>query len=164
MKRAAPAKEPPGRKSAGAKGAKGKSAGQPARGGPRPWQAASRRLRDHFRRNAAIVTLMLEEARRIRPGWTPEELEAAGQSFFAALAIRLEDPKIWAMTQRLALQRDQLAFQREKFREQLRSKLELGLDALAQAFLDHPAALKLFRKARAMLPEATCESPSTEAE
>jgi len=153
MKRAAPAKEPPGRKSAGAKGAKGKSAGQPARGGPRPWQAASRRLRDHFRRNAAIVTLMLEEARRIRPGWTPEELEAAGQSFFAALAIRLEDPKIWAMTQRLALQRDQL-----------RSKLELGLDALAQAFLDHPAALKLFRKARAMLPEATCESPSTEAE
>lgn len=111
------------------------------------------RLRRLFRQNASIAELMIEESRRINPDWTDEELQAAGQSFFSAMALNGQNPRIWVAIQRLALQRDQLALSRERFKEQLRSKLALGLDAVARAFLGHPTAMDLYRRARAMIQE-----------
>jgi hypothetical protein len=112
------------------------------------------RLGRVMRENAATVEAMVHGLRRIKPDWTEEDLQAAGQFFFSAMAVRVKDPRIWVMIQRLALQRDQLAFSRERFKEQLRSKLALGLDAVARAFLNHPAAMDLYRQARALIQEA----------
>jgi hypothetical protein len=111
------------------------------------------RLRRAMCDNAVTADAVIEGLRRDNPRWTEGELQAAGQSFFSAMALRVGDPAIWVMIQRLALQRDQLALSRERFKEQLRSKLALGLDAVARGFLNHPAAMELYRRARAMLQE-----------
>ena len=121
-------------------------------------QAAQRkRLVTRLCGSAALIEELLATLRRWCPNWPAEEVERLGQVLFLGLAARTDSPETWAATRRLALERDTLAFQREKFRVQSRSKLELGLEAVAQAFAGHPEALALYRQARALLgdPDAT---------
>jgi hypothetical protein len=48
-----------------------------------------------------------------------------------------------------------LEFDREKFKESLRTKLEAGLDAVAAAFKGNTEAMKLYQQARAMISRET---------
>ena len=112
---------------------------------------SSYRLAQQLRANESTVEKLLEEFKRAKPDATPEEIRAAGQSFFSALALQQQDPKIWAMTQSLALKREELEFDREKFKAAIKSKLEAGLDELAAAFRANPEAMDLYNQARALV-------------
>jgi len=147
-----------GRRSRGGREPRGKTG---AKNGTQPGAAKARRAREQlrtwFRENASATEALIDEVRGLRPDWTAGELEVVGQAFFLALAVRSGDATTWVTTQRLALQREKLAFEREKFQQQSRTKLALGLDAVAQAFIQHPAALALFRQARALVGEGALE-------
>jgi hypothetical protein len=71
-------------------------------------------LQQQLRRNETVVETLLEHLRSQGTGWTAEQLEQAGQAFFAALALAQQDVRAWAMTQRLALQREQLRLGRDR--------------------------------------------------
>ena len=120
-------------------------------------RARDQRLAADLEQCARTIDLLLALVKEMKPDWTPEQLEVLGQTCFLALAIRSKNPQTWAMTQRLSLQREQLALQREKFHYQSRTRLALGLDAVARAFSDHPGALALYRQARALVTEAAGE-------
>lgn len=79
---------------------------------------SSWRLQQTLRRNEATVETLLEDFRKAKPDASLEEIRSVGQSFFSALALQEQDPKIWAMTQGLALKRDELELSRKKFQRE----------------------------------------------
>ena len=122
------------------------------------WLAAQR-LRQQLRFNAAAVQTMIHEvqsgSKANRRKWDPEEVQRVGQAFFSEMAMQQQDPNIWNMTQRLALIKERLGIEQAKFKESLRSKLRLGLDAVAEAFRENPQAMTLYKQARAMIEAET---------
>lgn len=104
------------------------------------------RVKAHLREQA--VEAMLEEERRDNPTVTDAELFTKGQRWFARMALADEDAKTWTSVQALSLERD-------RFREQVRGKLEAGLDAVAEAFSKSPEAMELYQRARKMIQEVT---------
>jgi hypothetical protein len=111
------------------------------------------RLGAQLRRNESTVETVLREIKN--PDWTPDQVQRAGQAFFSALALDQQDPKGWFLTQQLALKKEQLAFDQARFKEGLRTKLQAGLDAVAEAFKDNVPAMELYRQARAMVNKET---------
>lgn len=71
------------------------------------------RLSRQLAANASTVDLLLSKYRENNPNATAEEIRVIGQSFFSALALQQQDPKVWAMTQSLDLKREHLTLQRE---------------------------------------------------
>lgn len=61
----------------------------------------------------------------------------------------------WA---RLQTKQTEVALAQEKFRTALKSKIEAGLDELAEAFKANPEAMDLYRQARDLIAKATTES------
>ncbi len=108
-----------------------------------------------LRRNEAAVETMVSHLRTEHPDWTPAQVQELGQAFFSGLAIEQQDPKGWFLTQQLALKKEQLAFDRDRFKEALRTKLQSGLDAVADAFRGNTQAMDLYRQARALVDKET---------
>jgi hypothetical protein len=83
------------------------------------WQ----RLQESLQANENTVAALMDWYRERHPDTGAEELSALGQAFFSALALRLQDPKVWTAIQHLGLKRRQLDLDREKL-ELLRRKAE----------------------------------------
>ena len=127
--------------------------------GPLSRWLTCQRLRQQLRLNEAAVQLLLKSVRSAAQSkgckWDEDQLQRAGQAFFSAMALAQQDPRIWNMTQRLALAKEQLALEQSKLKESLRTKLRLGLEAVAQAFRDNPQAMLLYEQARALIDAET---------
>jgi hypothetical protein len=108
-------------------------------------------LQQQLVKNANTVEALLEEYKAANPNCTPEQIQAVGQSFFTALALQQQDPKQWFLTQQLALKRQQLEFDREKFKEALRTKLESAFNELATACKGNAEALQHIKTARELI-------------
>jgi hypothetical protein len=117
------------------------------------------RLRRQLRLNGAAVQTLVETFQSVSEAegqeWDAEQIQRLGQAFFSAMAVQQQDPRIWNMTQRLALQKEQLTFEQSKFKESLRTKLQMGLEALAEAFRETPPAMRLYEQARALIDTET---------
>ncbi|MGO8675115.1 MAG: hypothetical protein ACLQVX_04500 [Limisphaerales bacterium] len=117
------------------------------------------RMRDQMRVNQAATETLIKSVRSASKSkgckWDEEEVQRAGQAFFSAMAMERQDPRIWNMTQRLALVKEQLALEQSKLKESLRTKLRMGLDAVARAFQDNPQAMMLYEQARALIDAET---------
>jgi len=100
-------------------------------------------------RQAAVAdyAALVRNLRAAKPAWTPDEVRQAAQAFFEALALDRQETRLWALTQRLDLRRAQLELTTAKHKESRRSKLRMGLDAVAEAFRHHPEAHKLYEQA-----------------
>jgi hypothetical protein len=72
-------------------------------------------LRQQLSRNQSTVQTLLSNLHRFDPSYTPGQIQELGQAFFTALALEQQDPKAWAMTQRVGLDREQLQLQRDRF-------------------------------------------------
>jgi hypothetical protein len=72
-------------------------------------------LRQQLSRNEQTVESVLDQLKRTRPDLTEEDLFAAGQSFFSALAIEQRDTKGWKRTQDLRMKRELVRLERQKF-------------------------------------------------
>jgi len=72
-------------------------------------------LRQQLRSNETTVEQLMAELAKENPSWSPERIQEIGQSFFTAMALQAQDPKQWFFIQKLALQKQQLAFERDKF-------------------------------------------------
>jgi hypothetical protein len=86
---------------------------------------------------------------------TPDQIQAIGQAFFTLMAIEQQDPKAWFLMQQIQLRKQRLAFHETRWREALRTKLEYGLDAVAESLKANPQAMELWRQARAMIEKET---------
>ncbi|MHB8520718.1 MAG: hypothetical protein ACYDH9_08160 [Limisphaerales bacterium] len=75
-------------------------------------------LQRQLEKNASTVETLLHSLQVTRPDWTPDRVQAAGQAFFSALAMEQKDVKGWVLTQKLGLERDQLALDQEKFQRE----------------------------------------------
>ena len=109
------------------------------------------RLRHRCAQNRNSVGALIQELRSARPAWTPDEVHQAAQTFFEALAFQRQEPRLWALTQRLDLRRAQLELSATKHKDSQRTKLKLGLDLIVEAFRDNPKALKLYEEACDMI-------------
>jgi hypothetical protein len=122
------------------------------------WLCAQR-VRQQLRINAAAIQTLIKgvkSASRTKGcKWDEEEIQRAGQAFFSAMAVAHQDPRVWNMTQRLALAKEQLSLERSKLKESLRTKLRMGLDAVAEAFRQNPQAMRLYEQARALIDAET---------
>lgn len=72
-------------------------------------------LREALRRRENRVASILEQVQTETPAVAPEKLFQLGQSLFGAMAIAEEDGRAWYNTQRLALKRQEIDLDRERF-------------------------------------------------
>lgn len=72
-------------------------------------------LKSQLSQNESTVESVLAQLKVSRPELTEEELFAAGQAFFSAMAIETRDAKTWKRTQDLKFKRDLMELEREKF-------------------------------------------------
>jgi len=112
------------------------------------------RMRQRCAQNLNSVGALIKELRSARPAWTPDEVHQAAQTFFEALAFQRQEPRLWALTQRLDLRRVQLELSATKHQHSQRSKLKLGVEVIAKAFRDNPEALKIYEQACDMIAPA----------
>ena len=71
-------------------------------------------LRQQLSRNETVVETLLAELKQSNPAIAPESIEAAGQSFFTALALQQQDPKAWALAQGIAIRKKQMHLDERK--------------------------------------------------
>lgn len=81
-------------------------------------------LRAQLTQNQSAVEGLLDKLKVSNPTWTPEQLEAAGQVFFAEMALTQQDSKAWHLMQTLNLKRKQLEHDKARATEELRLKQE----------------------------------------
>lgn len=79
-------------------------------------------LQQQLQRNETVVATLLEHLKSAGD-WSPEQLEQAGHAFFTALALAQQDVHAWTAAQKVALAREQLRLDREKF-EHLRARAQ----------------------------------------
>jgi hypothetical protein len=78
------------------------------------WFSARQRAREREQR----VNVLLSEERQIHPELSDEDLFSRGQRLMTLLTIGEEDPKNWATVQKVALDRQGLALDRQKFQRE----------------------------------------------
>jgi hypothetical protein len=66
-------------------------------------------------RNETVVSAMLQDLARGNPSLNEEQLFAAGQQFFSALAIEQADSETWARVQRESVRSKALVLARQRF-------------------------------------------------
>lgn len=108
-------------------------------------------LQQTLRRNETTVETLLADFKSRNPEADPEEVQQLGQSFFTALALQQQDPQQWLWIQQTQLKKQQLEFDREKFKEALRTKLETAFNELAVACKGNAEALQHIQKARELI-------------
>src|SRR3989442_11296598 len=64
------------------------------------------RTKEQLGRNAEAVQTMLKDMGRKGPRLTPKRMQELGQSFFSGLALAQQDPRIWQITQQIALAKE----------------------------------------------------------
>lgn len=113
---------------------------------------------------ANAMQLVRERSER-EPGLSEADLEEFGNRVFTELTITRQDmdgfvtlrsarTKAQLEKAKLDLRERELALAREKFKEELRGKVEAGIDALAEELKSDPAALAVLAKARERSKEA----------
>jgi len=93
-------------------------------------------VRQQLRRNESVVEAMLEDLAREKPEMTEDQLTAAGQRFFSALALEQANAGNWARIQKLSLARqaNELEARRVKLLED-RAKLAQQAEDVAKSAL-----------------------------
>ncbi|HWD20502.1 MAG TPA: hypothetical protein VHB20_14615 [Verrucomicrobiae bacterium] len=90
-------------------------------------------LRRQCEQNEAAVEGLLESVKELGITATSEQLQALGQAFFTKKAIEQQDSKQWFNAQRLALKKEELLIDRQKFqRETCQLFLEWAEDQRAR--------------------------------
>jgi len=85
------------------------------------------------------------------PGISRERLREATIKRMYAVADLEEDPGFGLRVVATDLKEQRASFDRERYQDSLKSKLQLALDELALAFKKSPEAMKLYGQARAMI-------------
>lgn len=129
-------------------------------------------LRLRTERRKAIVQEAMEELAKSDPTKSLEDLQAFGQVLFTSESIEDRDAKafteVWrasekALTRKQAkeqaeldrqLRKEALELESKKIAAATKTKLELGLDALAEAIKGNKEAQRLYRDLRKILAEA----------
>lgn len=75
-------------------------------------------LRQQLARNGSTVETLLEQLKCDRPDLSEEQLTAAGQAFFGALAIEQRDAKSWKRIQDVRIKGKALELEEKKFQVQ----------------------------------------------
>jgi hypothetical protein len=65
-------------------------------------------LEQRLSRNQTVVETLITDIHRQHPKLPQDQLFDIGQSFFSALAIETQDPRVWVGTQRLAQRQQQI--------------------------------------------------------
>jgi len=130
-------------------------------------------LRQQLRQNESTVQELLADLKLEQPDITPEQLDSAGQMFFTALSIEQKDAssfvnvrssrsraileleKLSLRKQSEARHQQKLEFDKEKFKEGLRTKLESGLAELATHIKSNPKAQAAYEALKAEVKLAT---------
>lgn len=129
-------------------------------------------LRLRTERRKAIVDQAIEELAQSDPSKTLEDLHAFGQVLFTAESIEEKDAKafteVWrasekALTRKQAKEQSELdrairekalELESQKIAAATKTKLELGLDALAEVIKGNKEAQRLYRELRKTVSEA----------
>lgn len=117
-----------------------------------------RKWEEDQRKREAQEERTLENERRImeaHPDWTLDQVreETLKQAYFEALATG--NYKLGLATAKVNLKEKDQAFEETKFKEALRTKLQAGLDVVAEAFKKNPAAMKFYQEARELILRET---------
>lgn len=130
-------------------------------------------LEQQFQEDASTTESLLEQWRKDLPNLTEEQLDDLGQRTFSLLAIRRQDPKTFVMVRSARTRAEQekakiklreqaearavqrLAFDQEKFKEGVRTKLESGLAELAQYIKGNAKAQAAYETFKAEVKLAT---------
>ncbi len=72
-------------------------------------------LNAQYSRNESTVSTLLDKVTQRNPSYTSDQIQELGQAFFTALALEQQDPKAWAITQRVGLEKEQLHLARQRF-------------------------------------------------
>lgn len=73
-------------------------------------------LEQRLSRNQTVVETLITDLHRQHPKLPTDQLFDIGQSFFSALAIETQDPRVWVGTQRLALKQQQMALDERRLK------------------------------------------------
>ncbi|HRQ88172.1 MAG TPA: hypothetical protein PLA50_05205 [Bacteroidia bacterium] len=103
----------------------------------------------------ATVEQAMEERKRLDPSLSPDELMAFGQIVFSMEALNERDAKGFARFADIAERRAARLQEAEKFKASQRSKIEAGLDALAETIKGNQEAEAAYNHLRKVIAEAT---------
>ena len=116
-----------------------------------PWQ----RRQAQWDRYNELVGQDEAELMDRHPNVSREQLREATIKRMLAEADLEEDPQFGLKVIAMDLKDERARFDREKYRDSLKSKLQAGLDAVAEAFRGMPEAMKLYQEAREMIGRET---------
>ena len=111
------------------------------------WFAEQQSLREMNEAAAAFR----ENFEKENPAATLEEAHEATLAFLHLKAGRMDDVKLMKFVLSEIRKARSLAHEREKWREEMKGKLEKGLDALFQEIKGNAAALRLFEELKGVL-------------
>lgn len=116
----------------------------------RRWYPLQRRI------SSAHLTVKqaMEERKRLDPSLSADELMEFGQLVFSMEALNERDAKGFARFADIAERRAGRLQEAEKFKASQKSRIEEGLDALAEAIRGNEAAEEIYRDLRSAVAEA----------
>lgn len=123
-------------------------------------------LRHQFKSWEADAVTMIDLLRQKRPDLPEGDLQGYANEFFQLKAIKENDSETWlafASARHRALmdkakleQRErELEFDKEKFRQSIKSNIERGLDALFEEIKANPQAVELFGRMKEIVAKET---------
>jgi ribosomal protein S24E len=116
-----------------------------------PWQRRQAQM-DYYNE-----TIAQDEAALAKkyPGVSREKIrEKAIQRLYAAAELE-DDAQFGLKVIGVDLKDERASFDKQKYQDSLKSKLQLALDELAEAFKKSAPAMKLYQQARAMIEKTT---------
>lgn len=116
----------------------------------RRWYPLQRRISSA----SSTAEQAMEERKRLDPSISPDELMAFGQLVFSMEALNERDAKSFARFADIAERRAARLQEAEKFKASQKSKIEAGLDALAETIKGNKAAEKIYRELRKAVAES----------
>lgn len=112
------------------------------------------RLELKFRSANDVALQSMEALQRLNPGISPEKVMEHGQLVFSAKAIAEDDAKTFARFADIAERKAGRLQEAEKFKASQKSKIEAGLDALAEAIKGNKAAEAIYRELKKEVAKA----------
>ena len=107
-----------------------------------------------------------EFTRKRNPDWTPERVRSNAIEFFIAHTVRRRDPSKFAQIMQLdqaerfgktkaGFEERKISLSEQKWRDGVKTKLQAGLDAVAEAFKGNAKAMEFYSQARKMIAKET---------
>jgi hypothetical protein len=112
------------------------------------------KLKREWEQDAAVADQAKEEWLKERPDASPEELLRVGQLRFTAQSIRKNDNEGFVRLLKAITARENAAANKEKAAAAMKSKIELGLDALFTEIQGNPRLEAAFAKFREEVAKA----------